>query len=506
LILLLHPPVFQPCAPPPGIAGLAGALRLNDTECVVLDANIEGIVQLLHLPDSAVDHQTSRAIRNRKRNLELLRCWGGYENLDRYSRAVHELDHLLRVISLPEGARLTLTNYQHPRLSPVRSEDLLQAADKPETNPFFGYFKERLTHLIELHHPSHVGISLNFLSQALCAFAMAGFIRQSFPEMKLVLGGGLATSWARSPGWKNPFSGLIDQVIAGPGEAPLLSLLDVPASTVKMPGIPDFENLPLNDYFAPGMVLPYSGSSGCYWSRCAFCPERAEGNPYEQVPLGRAVSNLGELTARFRPVMIHLLDNALSPALMDTLVAHPPGPAWFGFARFTHHLSDPNFCRALKRSGCVMLKLGVESGDQSVLDREEKGVDLRLASEALKTLSAAGIGTYVYLLFGTPSEGPAEARRTLDFTVNHAQFINYLNLAIFNMPVHGPEAWKFETRTHYEGDLSLYTGFRHPTGWDRGTVRRFLDKEFRRHPAVASILRNDPPVFTSNHAPFFLRD
>jgi radical SAM superfamily enzyme YgiQ (UPF0313 family) len=318
------------------------------------------------------------------------------------------------------------------------------------------------------------------------------------------MGGGLATTWSRSPGWKNPFSGLVDHVIAGPGEAQLLALLDVPAGVVKVPSIPDFTDLPLDDYLSQGRVLPYSGSSGCYWNHCAFCPERAEGNPYEPVPVESVLSNLGELTSRFRPILIHLLDNALSPALMSALIAHPPGVDWFGFARITRHLADPDFCMALKRSGCVMLKLGLESGDQAVLDREEKGVDLGLASEALKALSAAGIGTYVYLLFGTPSEGPVEARRTLDFTVSHARFIDYLNLAIFNMPIHGPEARMFETRAHYEGDLSLYTGFKHPRGWGRGDVRQFLDKEFKRHPAVASILRNDPPLFTSNHAAFFL--
>jgi hypothetical protein len=37
-------------------------------------------------------------------------------------------------------------------------------------------------------------------------------------------------------------------------------------------------------------------------------------------------------------------------------------------------------------------------------------------------------------------------------------------------------------------------------------IRQFLDKEFKRHPAIASILRRDPPVFTSNHAPFFVKD
>ena len=50
----------------------------------------------------------------------------------------------------------------------------------------------------------------------------------------------------------------------------------------------------------------------------------------------------------------------------------------------------------------------------------------------------AGIATYVYLLFGTPSESLTEARATLDFTVKHSQAIDFLNLAIFNLPLCGP--------------------------------------------------------------------
>jgi hypothetical protein len=34
-------------------------------------------------------------------------------------------------------------------------------------------------------------------------------------------------------------------------------------------------------------------------------------------------------------------------------------------------------------------------------------------------------------------------------------------------------------------------------------VRRFLEGEFKRHPAIAAIVRNDPPYFSSNHAPLF---
>lgn len=151
-----------------------------------------------------------------------------------------------------------------------------------------------------------------------------------------------------------------------------------------------------------------------------------------------------------------------------------------------------------------MLKLGLESGDQGVLDRLHKGVDLATAARALRSLREAGIAVYAYLLFGTPAETEEAARRTLAFVAEHREEIGFLNLAVFNMPISGDEADAYGTAPFYEGDLSLYTAFRHPRGWDRKQVRRFLDREFTRHPAVAPILRRDPPVFTSNHAPFFV--
>jgi radical SAM superfamily enzyme YgiQ (UPF0313 family) len=260
----------------------------------------------------------------------------------------------------------------------------------------------------------------------------------------------------------------------------------------------------LDDYLSPGLILPYSASNGCYWSRCSFCPERAEGNPYVPIPPDEVVADLASLVRKNRPVLTHLLDNTISPALMEAVSENPLGVPWYGFARVTRHLTDPDFCIALKTSGCVMLKLGLESGDQRVLDAMQKGVDLETASLTLRSLKRAGIGTYVYLLFGTPGEGPDEARRTLEFTVKHSDEIDFLNLAIFNLPAYGPGSLELETKTFYEGDLSLYEDFSHPKGWSRALVRQYLDKEFKRHPAIAPIVRKDPPVFTSNHAPFFL--
>ncbi len=501
-MILIHPPVAKPCEPPAGIAKLCGALNHHGTKYKVLDANLEGLLSLLNTPMVLLDTWTCRASRHLSKHLASLKGWDAYQDDGRYRRAVKDLNRLLEMAGRNSHVRLGLANYEHQELSPTRSTDLVRAAENPENNPFYPYFRKRLTELLKSEQPSVIGFSLNYLSQALCTFAMIGFIRRECPEVKLVLGGGLVTSWMRRPHWKNPFEGLIDHLIAGPGEAPLLSFIGVQLGNDDYG--PDYDSLPMRDYFAPGPILPYSASSGCYWNRCSFCPERAEGNPYVPIPTDQVIQDLLHLVDTQKPLLIHLLDNAVSPSLMKAMTKHPLGIPWYGFARITHHLTDPDFCLALKRSGCVMLKLGLESGDQRVLDDLQKGIHLEEVSSALKNLKKAGIATYVYLLFGTPPESLVEARRTLEFVVKHHECIGFLNLAIFNMPIYGPEAHQMETKTFYEGDLSFYTGFDHPKGWSRQLIRQFLDKEFKRHPAIASILRRDPPVFTSNHAPFFV--
>lgn len=499
-MLLIFPPVAKPCEPPAGIAKLSAALKSRGIPCRLLDANLEGLLWLMGQPHPADDTWSRRAVKHFPDNLAALRDGRTYRSFDRYSRAVKDLNRLLAISGGEDGAAIGLADYQHPQLSPLRSADLIAAAERPEENPFYPYFSKRLPELLESGGFSMVGLSLNYLSQALTTFAMIGWLRARFPGLKIILGGGLVTSWMQRPGWRSPFGGLVDHLIAGPGEEPLSALCGVNGTQPHV--APDYSSLPLQDYLSPGLILPYSAASGCYWNNCSFCPERAEGNRYSPIPATQAMADLHALTAATRPALLHLLDNAVSPALLRGLIGNPPGVPWYGFARIGAELADLDYCRELKRSGCVMLKLGLESGDQGVLDRLKKGIDLGTASRVLTNLKEAGIGVYLYLLFGTPAETEREARRTLAFVVRHRESIGFLNLAIFNMPICGDDAAAYATKPFYEGDLSLYTGFRHPRGWDRKEVRRFL-AEFKKEPAVATILKRDPPLFTSNHAPFF---
>jgi hypothetical protein len=501
-VLLINPPVVKPCEPPAGLAKLAWALRAHGIVCRVYDAAIDGLLGLLDGPITAADTWTRRALCKRAAALDALRSPSLYRNRDRYKRAVMDTHRLIAMAGAPFDTTLSLANYEAKGLSPVRSRDLIQAAERFAANPFYGTFSKALENLFAQGEPDIVGLSINFMSQALCAFAIIGFIRKRLPAARIVCGGGLVTSWMNIPGWGDPFTGLVDEMIGGPGEGRLIELCTRRQEFASPLTGYDFSDCEWDRFLAPLRVLPYSASRGCFWKKCAFCPETAEDAAYLSVDPRIVAEDLKTIVHRHSAGLIHFLDNALSPRLLKHLIAEPPGVPWYGFVRITRHLTDPDFVRRLRRAGCVMLKLGVESGDQHVLDALSKGIEVAMASKALDMVHRAGIATYVYLLFGTPAEDEDSARRTLDFTVRHAAAIDFLNLAVFNLPAYSHEAGRLETLDFYPGDLSLYREFVHPLGWRRDRVRHFLAKSFRKPASIRAILNNDPPFFTSNHAPF----
>jgi len=503
-IILIHPPVAKCSEPPAGIARLAACLQANGISHDIIDANLEGILFLLgraSRENAATDRWTVRASKNLERNLAALKNIETYRNPGRYQRAVMDTNRLLNMAGKSRHVDLSLADYRDKNLSPVKSADLFAAAEKPQGNPFYPYFQNRLIRALE-GNPDFIGFSINYLSQALCAFAMIGFIRKINPLPKIILGGSLITSWMKLGANKNTFCGLADEIVEGAGEEKLLKILGIKDG--RNDSAPDYRGFPMDRYLSPGTVLPYSSAGGCYWHKCAFCPEKAEGNAYRPLEVSRVTRDLQTLTKQWNPSLVHILDSSISPALLKALAENPPGAPWYGFARVTQHLADEDFCLRLKRSGCRMLKLGVESGDQNVLDQLDKGIDLPTVSAVLKTLKKTGIATYCYFLFGTPPENETSARRTLDFVVGHHDYIDFLNLAIFNLPARSVEAQSLATHDFYEGDLSLYKNFRHPLGWGRSNVRIFLEKTFKKHPAIAPIVKRTPEFFTSNHAPFYV--
>ena len=142
-MLLIFPPAAKACEPPAGIAKLAGALKAHHVHCTLLDANLEGQLFLLQQPLTASDTWTRRAIKNSSTKLASLKDPPTYRSPDRYNRAVRDVNRVLEAFAKPHHAVLGLADYHHAILSPVRSADLLAAAEHPEQNLFYGYFSKR---------------------------------------------------------------------------------------------------------------------------------------------------------------------------------------------------------------------------------------------------------------------------------------------------------------------------------------------------------------------------
>ena len=165
--LLISPPIAKPCEPPAGIAKLAGALRAHGIDCRVYDAGLDCLLGLLDQPLALNDTWTRRALAHRQENLNALHTRDLYRNRDRYKRAVMDLNRILHMAGQPVGVTPSFANFSSQSLSPVRSADLVRAAEGVKSNLFFPFFSQSMDTLFSQREPEIVGFSINFMSQAL---------------------------------------------------------------------------------------------------------------------------------------------------------------------------------------------------------------------------------------------------------------------------------------------------------------------------------------------------
>ncbi|MCK4792258.1 MAG: cobalamin-dependent protein [Desulfobacteraceae bacterium] len=86
----------------------------------------------------------------------------------------------------------------------------------------------------------------------------------------------------------------------------------------------------------------------------------------------------------------------------------------------------------MKASGCYMLAIGFESGDQGILDRAQKKLDLTRVFETVKMIKNAGIDIMGFFIIGLPLETKETARKTIEFAkkmpIDYAKFHNFVPL------------------------------------------------------------------------------
>lgn len=528
-IVLVQPPALKPAEPPLGLAVLLAHLTAQGVSALAMDANLEAYLWLLDGDRLAtrtrgqIDTSLQRALKHRDESLALVRSEAAGQNFARYATAVRYLNRLLAVWDASAGGeRLTLGDYQFPDLSPFAPEDLERVASGAIQTLFAQYFHSDLAPRIVAAKPRIIAISINYIHQAIPAFELAGLLRRILPDVVLVAGGGLITSW------QEPLRQLalrlppFDHIVFGPGETTLTALAqgDAPSSYAlknasSIAFVPDFSFARFGEYLSPQPILPLTASRGCYWRKCLFCPEAASPvHPYRTFPPAALPALMRSVAEQYGIRHIQLTDNAVPVKMLKELAesgGELAGLSWFGFVRFEAVLEDEGFVRRLAKGGCRMLQVGLESGSQQVLDRLGKGVRLESAARILKNLAAAGIASYVYILLGTPGETEADAEMTLTFLEAHASEIGFLNISIMNLPrasglLDNPEQYGIAASEPVSAakPLGLYQTFQPENDWDRAAARRFLERRLLGSPLIRAIVKRNPPLFTSNHAIFFM--
>jgi radical SAM superfamily enzyme YgiQ (UPF0313 family) len=228
--------------------------------------------------------------------------------------------------------------------------------------------------------------------------------------------------------------------------------------------------------------ITVQASRGCPW-RCSFCASSILLVPrYKQKPVERVLAEVDRIREVWpHPFLEFADDNAfvnraywreLLPALEER------GVRWFAETDLSVH-EDPEFLRALKRSGCRQVLIGFESPVEAGLDGIETNRNWKwerrgLAAEVVRRIQAEGIRVNACFVVGLDGHGPAIFDAIYDFAREACPFDVQVT---YPTPFPGTpmyRRWKREGRLTHDGQ------------WERCTL---FDINFRPTPMSASELR-----------------
>jgi radical SAM superfamily enzyme YgiQ (UPF0313 family) len=312
-----------------------------------------------------------------------------------------------------------------------------------------GLDAEGLSRAVRAGAPDLVGITATtpLIENAL---AIAKLVKET-TAATTVLGGMHATlmplECAASP-W-------IDVVVVGEGERTIVDLVrclerrgdlsaidglayrqqGLPVLTGRRASIEDLDTLPFparhlfqnHTYTFPDALnhpaFPIITSRGCP-GNCTFCTAKyMHGRKFRCRSAENVLDEIELLIADYGAREIHIWD--------DNFITNRARVFQFrdGILRrkIRVPLSFPNGVRAdfitadlleaLKECGAYSIGIGVESGNQAILNQIQKGLKLEQIEKAFRLAREAGIETWGFFLIGLPGEDADAIRDTIDFAV-----------------------------------------------------------------------------------------
>ena len=505
--LLLTPPLLQPNTPYAATPILTAWLRFCGHDAVQADLSLElllklfsddGLAQLCFAlkgnPDAAgflalekeyrsvigevmeflQDRKPSAAKRLAKRGSfpegpNLLRAYEqeeqfgwDFRGLDRHDRARYLCSLFLDDIA--EAAALLDPHFGFSRYAGHLSASLpdfakIRAALESPGTLFANWLDELTDAQIEKHNPQLVAITVPFPGCLFGALCIARRIKQTRPEIRIVLGGGYPNTELRELTDPAVFD-YVDFITLDSGMLPLLRIAEgaEPAKRVrtfvrengtvhfydsgeppvahdKLPP-PVYDGLSLDRYFGLFEVLnPVTRlwsdgrwnklvlAHGCNWSRCAFCDTSIDYIcRYDPARPSTVCDWMESVIAATGFNGFHFVDEALPPALLaglcDEILRRGLNVEWWGNVRFEKRLTK-ELIEKMADAGCIAVTGGLETCCDRTLRLMNKGITVAGAEEVLVNLSEAGIMTHAYLMYGFP-------RQTLDETMQGLETVRRL--------------------------------------------------------------------------------
>ena len=191
------------------------------------------------------------------------------------------------------------------------------------------------------------------------------------------------------------------------GPVPAWDLIDVSRYTVPLEGRP---------------YLIIETSRGCPYT-CDFCVAPIhQGHKFRERSAASIVDEMAFVVRTSGVRFFYLWGDTVTlnvksfSAICEEIIARQLNVQWFGNAR-ADNLQDPKFVDRLKRSGCWMLALGIETESEETRKDMMKRLESEKIRIALQNMRASGIKSFAFFILGYPGEDRQALERTVDYAI-----------------------------------------------------------------------------------------
>ena len=197
---------------------------------------------------------------------------------------------------------------------------------------------------------------------------------------------------------------------------------------------PAWDLVPLATYSLPLVNRPYvivETSRGCPYS-CDFCVAPIhQGHKFRERSPKAIVDEIERSYREFGVDFFYLWGDTVTlnvktfTAFCDELIARNLPIQWFGNAR-ADNLTDPAFVHRLRKAGCWMLAMGIETESEEIRKDMVKKLERQKIQVAITNMREAGIRSFAFFIFGYPGESLATINQTIEYAIElNPDFANF---------------------------------------------------------------------------------